>query len=336
MNKAPGRIAVTMMLAGLACLLLVTTCSAAGLWDPPDVQPAHPGNQQLVAAGSGDGSGDISDVGNIVGSPDLFAQARKPMTISVPTLTTVSTGTATTGNTGTGVTGLQTGLATKSTGSMLLTSKGAVTTTSGKTGTIVVTGGLQTGSKGSTKSANLTGTTVASNPQKACTGVNCTVKSGISLDSGLVSTGGKVSKGSTGTTTKCPAEKPVQTCGTNSLTGKTECTCSALISVPATDPHAGQKWCEVKTCYRTEITATGKKLVPNGVAGGVWVGADAECPDCSSKVGQGPAPSASQAFCDSLTGLAKQQCEECGVDNAHDFAICKLTKQSGNEGGLQR
>jgi hypothetical protein len=310
------------------------------------MHPANPGNQQLVASGSGGGSGDISDVGSIVGSPDLFIAAQKPMTISVPTLTTVSTGMATTGNTGsggttqtttgTGVTGLQTGLATKSTGSLLLTSKGAVTTSSGKTGTVFGTGSLQTSSKSGTTSANLTGTTVASKPQKACTGVNCSVKTGISLDTGIVTAGGKASKGSTGTTAKCPAEKPVQTCSTNSLTGKTECTCSALTSVPATDPHAGQKWCEPIKCYRSEITANGKKLVMTGVAGGVWVGADAECPDCSSKVGQGSAPSASQAFCDSLTDINKELCEKCGSTNQSEFQICKFTKSYSYDVGTQR
>ncbi len=348
MDESPGRVPAMIMLAGLACMLLLIACSCASDFDlpPRDYHKANPGNQQLVAVGSGDGSGDISDVGSIVGSPDLFAQAQKPMTISVPSLTTVSTGTATTGNTGsggttltttgTGVTGLQSGLATKSTGSVLLTSKGAVTTSSRKTGTVLGTGSLQTGSKGSTKSANLTGTTVASNPQKTCTGINCSVKSGISLDSGIAAVGGKVSKGSGGTTAKCPADKPVQTCNTNSLTGKTECTCSALTAVPATDPHAGQKWCEPIKCYRSEITANGKKLVMTGVAGGEWVGADADCPDCSSKAGPGSAPSASQAFCDSFTGVEKEQCEKCGSTNQTEFFICKAANSGYYNTGLYR
>ena len=106
MDESPGRVPAMIMLAGLACMLLVfASCSASdSIIVPgphPVIHPANPGNQQLVAVGSDDGSGDITDVGSIVGSPDLFIAAQKPMTISVPTLTTVSTGTATTGNTGT-------------------------------------------------------------------------------------------------------------------------------------------------------------------------------------------------------------------------------------------
>ncbi len=320
MNKSPGRISVPFIFAVMACIFLITSCSAGGFWDRPDVQPANPGNQQLVAVGSAEGSGDISDLGSIVGSPDLFNQARKPMTISVPALTTGSTGTGTTvivgtgdttqTQTGTGVPALQTGLATKNTGNVLLTSKGAVTTSSGKIGTVVGTGSLQTSSKGGTTSANLTGSAVSSGAQKACTGVNCSVKTGISADSGIAVIGGKVTKGSTVMASLCPASKPVQTCSTNSLTGKTECTCSASTSI---DTHTGQKWCEVQKCYRTEITATGKKLVQTGVAGGVWVGADEECPSCFSKVGTTPAVTNANAEeqCKQWTGENKDRCINC-------------------------
>jgi hypothetical protein len=359
MNKSPGRVPASLVFAGLACILLLLTCgAAAGIpsWERPDVHPAYPGNQQTGAVGSGEGSGDITDLGSIVGSPDLFTQAQKPMTISLPALTTGSTGTGTTvtagtglqtglvtkntgtdgttqTQTGTGVPALQTGLATKNTGSVLLTSKGAVTTSSGKIGTVVGAGTLQTSSKGGSISANLTGTTVSSGAQKACTGVNCSAKTGISVDSGIVATGGKTSKGSTVTASLCPPSKPVQTCSTNSLTGKTECTCSASTAI---DTHAGQKWCEVQKCYRQEITASGKKLVQTGVAGGVWVGADEECPSCSSKMDPGSGTTTTPSYCDSFTGLEKEQCENCGADDWKSFAICKMSKPFGDSGGYKR
>jgi hypothetical protein len=347
MNRSPGRISASLVFAIMACILLILTCNTAvglPIWSPPDVHPANPGNQPLVAVGSGEGSGDISDIGSIVGSPDLFTQARKPMTISLPALTTGSTGAGTTvivgtdgttqTQTGTRVPALQTGLATKNTGSVLLTSTGAVTTSSGKIGTVVGTGSLQTSSKGGTTSANLTGTTISSGAQKACTGVNCSAKTGISVDSGIIATGGKTNKGSTVMASLCPASKPVQTCSTNSLTGKTECTCSASTTI---DTHAGQKWCEVQKCYSTEITQYGTKLVLKGIAGGVWVGADEECPDCNTKFGTkiDPVSFYSEIYCGKL--IYPELCEECVAASSDPSQAknCEFKKPFHYPGGFK-
>jgi hypothetical protein len=273
MDKLPGRVAATLTLIGFACVLILVIVSPTVAGGTPVTYPpisgiviSHP-VPSTGGSGSSSGSSGISgissSIGTLVGSPDAFTHAQKPMTIDLPTLAGVNTGTTGTAGT-TGGTTVGTVLTGTIAGTQQITSKGSGSTLIGKAGT-----------------------NSGSNLQKSCTGVNCSSGSttGIQVASGGLVIGGKANSNPTGTALTCPVDKPVKTCSKDTATGKTVCSCSDLVSKNGTatgsvDIHAGQKWCELQMCSKK----AGTKLVPNGFVGGVWVNMDAECPTCSDKL----------------------------------------------------
>jgi RNA polymerase subunit RPABC4/transcription elongation factor Spt4 len=78
------------------------------------------------------------------------------------------------------------------------------------------------------------------------------------------------------------------------------------------------------------------KFVQTGVAGGVWVGADEECPSCNSKFGTGSGTTKTPSFCDSVTGPDKEQCEQCSAKDRTSYARCMLSKLFNYTSGLDQ